>query len=68
MKQVAPLLLESGFLKLLREPEVEISLKEKTFPLVGQLVRKCPSLVSKDLTLLTFLFDTIEEVWFPSTM
>lgn len=61
LKQVAPLLLESGFLKLLREPEIEISLKEKTFPLVGQLVRKCPSLVCKDLSLLTFLFDTIEE-------
>lgn len=61
LKQVGAVLLESGFLKLLNEPEIEISLKEKIYPLIGQLVRRCPSLVSANLSLLTFMFDSIEE-------
>lgn len=61
--QATPILLNSGLLKLLKSPELDLNAKQMTFTLIGLLISKVPSSVKEDLVLLSSFFDALIKVY-----
>lgn len=57
--QATPILLNSGLLKLLKSPELDLNAKQMTFTLIGLLIAKVPTSVKEDLVLLSSFFDAL---------
>lgn len=60
--QATPILLNSGLLKLLKSPELDLNAKQMTYTLIGLLISKVPTSVREDLDLLNSFFDALIKV------
>jgi len=61
--QATPILLNSGLLKLLKSPDLDLNGKQMTFTLIGLLISKVPTSVKEDLVLLNSFFDALIKVY-----
>ncbi|VVC26099.1 Hypothetical protein CINCED_3A017518 [Cinara cedri] len=57
--QATPILLNSGLLKLLKSPELDLNAKQMTYTLIGLLISKVPTAVKEDLVLLDSFFKAL---------
>ncbi|KAL5241701.1 hypothetical protein ACI65C_009111 [Semiaphis heraclei] len=57
--QATPILLNSGLLKLLKSPDLDLNAKQMTFTLIGLLISKVPTSVKEDIVLLNSFFDAL---------
>jgi len=60
--QATPILLNSGLLKLLKSPDLDLNAKQMTFTLIGLLISKVPTSVKEDIVLLNSFFDALIKV------
>lgn len=60
--QATPILLNSGLLKLLKSPELDLNSKQMTYTLIGLLISKVPTAVKEDLVLLDSFFEALIKV------
>lgn len=60
--QATPILLNSGLLKLLKSPGLDLNAKQMTYTLIGLLISKVPTAVCEDLGLLNSFFDALIKV------
>lgn len=63
MLQATPILLNSGLLKLLKSPELDLNGKQMTYNLIGLLVSKVPTSVKEDLVLLNSFIEDLIKVY-----
>jgi len=61
--QATPILLNSGLLKLLKSPELDLNGKQMTYTLIGLLVSKVPISVKEDLVLLNSFIEDLIKVY-----
>lgn len=61
--QATPILLNSGLLKLLKSPELDLYAKQMIFTLIGLLISKVPTSGKEDLVLLNSFFDALINVY-----
>jgi len=61
--QATPILLNSGLLKLLKSPELDLNGKQMTYTLIGLLVSKVPTSVKEDLVLLNSFIEDLIKVY-----
>lgn len=61
--QATPILLNSGLLKLLKSPDLDLNAKQMTFTLIGLLISKVPTSVKEDIVLLNSFFDALIKVY-----
>jgi len=56
------ILLDSGLLKLLKSPDLDLNAKQMTYTVIGLLISKTPVAVKEDLALLSSFFEDLIKV------